>query len=63
MIRGIRNKLVVFTDDAFRVKYRIVDYDLKNETAVITKANSEGKIRMSVKWTDICYEDQGDSNV
>ena len=58
MIKGIRNKLVYFIDDAFKVRYRIVQYDLKNEYVILTKASGSGKIMISAKWNQVSYVEE-----
>ena len=58
MIKGIRNKLVYFVTDAFKIKYRIVSADLQHETATVTPATSEGKIHITAKWNDLSYVEE-----
>ena len=58
MIKGIRNKLVYFIDDAFKVKYLIVRYDLKNEYVTLTKVGGTGKIMLSAKWNQVSYVEE-----
>ena len=57
MINGIQNKLVYVNSDAFKIKYRIVSANLKDETVVLTKADTEGKIRFTASWNEISYVD------
>lgn len=60
MIMGIiSGRLVYLVDDAFKVKYKIVSFDTKNETVTIeripTSISKTQQQRLSVKWGEVSY--------